>query len=595
MIGFLGEVTLWLASLVAFATLLNPHPWMWRVQSVLPSVCYGILLGAFALSDVSLALVAESGAHGDHWLFRLASSWANHQGSLLLWWAMIGAAGMVFLRKTDTPRLFQRQAHRCHALVGFLMGTYLLFTGSPFAPTAGEMPLGLNPLLHDQGLLIHPPILFAGYALTALVSVVACGLLTQPFPVQPSLMRLWRLTIALAWSVLGIGIGLGAWWAYRELGWGGWWFWDPVENASLLPWLVLTALLHAAPQGKARHTFYRCALVYSFLAWILCWLGTFLVRSGLLISVHSFVSDTFKGFFLLIMLMIYTVFVAVMWRRSPIGLVQDPPVALGSRPFLMGLQNYLVLGTAALVALGLFYPFFAMVAFDRALSVGAGFYNQTVLPLMALSVGVLVLLPGGMRFWTITTLGITLILAVILAAILPLSGWARLWALLPASLLVSVLAEARRVKMARTLGHLAMPLFAIAILGYGYGQRDEVLDLTPNTPVTMQGETLILRRVFTQDFPLYTALLAEVDRIKDHQQSTLMLSKRYYKARKTVTSEMTLTRTLWQDQGYLLAAASEDGGHMSVRVHIRPGMTLLWTSFAMMGLGGLAAAWRQRG
>jgi cytochrome c-type biogenesis protein CcmF len=593
LIGLLGEVTLWLASLLAFATLLNPHRWMWRMQSVLPCVCFGILMGAFAVSDVSLALVAESGAWGDILPFRLASTWANHQGSLLLWWAMIGAAGGVILYKGDVSS-FQKQAHRCHALLGFLMGTYLLFTGSPFAPTQGEVPLGLNPLLHDQGLLIHPPILFAGYALTALVSVVACGLLTQPFPVAPSLMRLWRLTIALAWSVLGIGIGLGAWWAYRELGWGGWWFWDPVENASLLPWLVLTALLHAAPQAKTRQTFYRCALLYSVLAWTLCWLGTFLVRSGLLISVHSFASDAFRGFLLLVMLVIHTVFVAVIWRRAPLSNEQDPPVALGSRPFLMGLQNYLVLATAALVALGLFYPFLALLIFNDSLSVGAGFYNQVVLPLIALSIGVLVFLPGGVKFWTVKTMGITLILAVVLAAVLPLFGWAQLWALLPASLLVAVLAEARRVKIARTLGHLAMPLFAIAILGYGYGQKDAVLDLKVNTPVVFQGETLILRRVFTQDFPLYTALLAEVDRINKKRQTTLTLARRHYKSRKTITSEMTLTRTLWQDQGYLMGGVSPDGQSISLRIHLRPGMNVLWTSFAMMGLGGLAAAWRQR-
>jgi cytochrome c biogenesis factor len=191
-------------------------------------------------------------------------------------------------------------------------------------------------------------------------------------------------------------------------------------------------------------------------------------------------------------------------------------------------------------------------------------------------------------------MGITLILAVILAAVLPMSGWAQLWALLPASLLVSVLAEARRVKIARTLGHLAMPLFAIAILGYGYGQKDVALDLKTNTPVVFQGETLTLRRVFTQDFPMYTALLAEVDRVHGKRQSTLTLARRHYKTRKTVTSEMTLTQTPWQDQGFLLAGLSEDGQQISVRVHIRPGMTLLWASFAMMGLGGLAAAWRQR-
>jgi cytochrome c biogenesis factor len=169
-----------------------------------------------------------------------------------------------------------------------------------------------------------------------------------------------------------------------------------------------------------------------------------------------------------------------------------------------------------------------------------------------------------------------------------------LWALLPASLLVAVLAEARRVKIARTLGHLAMPLFAIAILGYGYGQKDAVLDLKVNTPVVFQGETLILRRVFTQDFPLYTALLAEVDRINEKRQTTLTLARRHYKSRKTITSEMTLTRTLWQDQGYLMGGVSPDGQSISLRIHLRPGMNLLWTSFAMMGLGGLAAAWRQR-
>ena len=142
MIGLLGEVTLWLASLLAFATLLNPHPWMWRVQSVFPSVCFVILLGAFASSDVSLALVAESGAWGDTLPFRLASTWANHQGSLLLWWAMIGAAGFFFLRKADFPIPFQRQAHRCHALLGFSRGLGPRDTATPEVQFEPALALG---------------------------------------------------------------------------------------------------------------------------------------------------------------------------------------------------------------------------------------------------------------------------------------------------------------------------------------------------------------------------------------------------------------------------------------------------------------------
>jgi cytochrome c-type biogenesis protein CcmF len=506
---------------------------------------------------------------------------------------MMAAAGLFILARRDYPPDFQNAARRYHALIGFLIGTYLLFTRSPFAPSLGEPALGLNPLLHDQGLLIHPPILFAGYALTAMVSLVAYGLPTQPFPISPALMRLWRFTIALAWGVLAIGMGLGAWWAYRELGWGGWWFWDPVENASLLPWLVLTALLHAAPQAKTRATFYRYALIYSVLAWSLCWLGTFLVRSGLLISVHSFAEDSFRGLFLLLMLMIHTGFVYQGWRRARVPQTEDPPVALGSRPFLMGLQNYLVLAVTALVALGLFYPFFAGYVLNYPVSVGAGFYNQTVLPLMALAMGALVLLPGK-TFWRWKAIVATLILWVLLDAALPLSGWARLWGLLPAVLLVSVLGEARRVKLARTLGHLAMPLFAIAVLAYGYGQRDAVLDLKLNTPAVFEGETLTLRRVYEQKFPLYTGLMADVDKIESGHQTTLTLAKRYYQQRQTMTSEMTLISDFWQDRGYIIASFSPDGQSISVRQHIRPGMTLLWLSWGIMGLGGLLAALRQR-
>jgi c-type cytochrome biogenesis protein CcmF len=448
--------------------------------------------------------------------------------------------------------------------------------------------------LHDQGLLIHPPILFAGYALTAMVSMVAYGLLTQPFPLSPALMRLWRLSIALAWGVLAMGMGLGAWWAYRELGWGGWWFWDPVENASLLPWLVLTALLHEGPQAKTRRVFYRYALLYSVLAWSLCWLGTFLVRSGLLISVHSFAEDSFRGLLLLVMLIIHTGFVYHAWRRANLPQDADPPVTLGSRPFLMGLQNYLTLGVAALVGLGLFYPFFASSVLNYPVSVGPGFYNQTVLPLMALAVGALVFLPNVSTFWRWKALLVSLVLALALDAMLPLSGWARLWSLLPAALLVSVLGEAPRVKLPRTLGHLAMPLFAIAVLAYGYGQRDVVFDLKLNTPTVFEGETLTLRRLSEKELPLHTALIADVDRIQNGRQSTITLEKRYYRQRQTMTSEMTLVRDLWQDRGYLIGAISDDQQSLSVRLHIRPGMNLLWLSWGMMGLGGLLAAWRQR-
>ena len=589
MLSLIGEITLWAFAIVALACCLRPRKLLWHTYSYLPAVSFAILLYGFIAVDTSLQIVADSAAVGDELIFRIASTWANHQGSLLLWLTMIVTLGGIVGHLLEKDNRDNTAFMRYCSFLGFLLSSYIILISSPFEPATNKDIMGLNPLLHDHALTIHPPILFFGYAATAVVAALGFAILKTNKP-DAHLLNIWRLSTLLAWSVLTAGIGLGSWWAYRELGWGGWWFWDPVENASLLPWLVLTALLHSFVLMKKHPQFLRYGVIYSFLAWSLCLLGTFLVRSGLLISVHSFAVDSARGVMLLIMIFAHTTFIIQNWRTQS-GFIKMSKKSLA---FLISIQNYFLLSITALVAVGLFYPFFSEYILKTPVSVGASFYNQTVLPLFAVIMATLVFLPF---FYTTPKKNIffavtAIIFTIIIIYLVPLNGLAMLWAVLPATLFSSIIIDNNKQSSpAKLFGHLSLPLFCIAVLGYGYNQSDQIIDLQINTPFLINNKTITLRNISQTDGDIYIALNADIDIVNGNSQSTITVQKRLYKLRQTVTSEMTIISTWQQDTGYLLL--STDGKTAQIRIHNRPMMRVLWLSWAMMTLGGIMAFTRK--
>ncbi|MBM3618211.1 MAG: heme lyase CcmF/NrfE family subunit, partial [Alphaproteobacteria bacterium] len=343
-----------------------------------------LLLHAFAVSDFSVANVYQNSHTAKPMLYKITGSWGNHEGSMLLWvWmvAAFAAAFAVFNRHNDDERLFNGALIAlAWVSAGFLL--FILLTSNPFerlspVPFEGQ---DLNPLLQDIGLAIHPPLLYLGYVGFSVVFALTTGALLTGRAIDSAWAKQVQPWALLAWGLLTWGIGLGSWWAYRELGWGGWWFWDPVENISLLPWVSGTALIHCLLVLGKRPMLQNWTLLLSILTFALSLMGTFLVRSGLLTSVHSFASDPERGMYIL--LFTATLIGGSLWLyaiRYPKPTAPDfTPV---SREGGILVNNLLLLTACATVFLGIIYPIMLQVFDLPSVSVGAPFYDAIMLPL----------------------------------------------------------------------------------------------------------------------------------------------------------------------------------------------------------------------
>ncbi|MFQ5346700.1 MAG: heme lyase CcmF/NrfE family subunit [Rhodothalassiaceae bacterium] len=357
-------------------------------QFLFVAMAFASLVQAFVSSDFSLLVVAQNSHTEKPLLYKIAGVWGNHEGSLVLWVLMLGFFGtLVALLGRSLPALFKARVLAVQAMItsGFLL--FLLLTSNPFArldpaPLEGR---GLNPLLQDPGLAFHPPLLYLGYVGFSVAFSFAVAALVEG-RVGPAWARWMRPWVLVAWMALTAGIALGSWWAYYELGWGGWWFWDPVENASFMPWLAGTALLHSAIVVEKRDALKRWTILLAILTFSLSLLGTFLVRSGVLTSVHAFAVDPARGVFILglLALAIGGSLFLYAWRANTLeggGLF-----AAISRESALVLNNILLSVATAIVFIGTLYPLFLDILSGEKISVGAPYYARTFVPLMMLLV-----------------------------------------------------------------------------------------------------------------------------------------------------------------------------------------------------------------
>jgi cytochrome c-type biogenesis protein CcmF len=372
--GVLNSNALWQSSARPLALL----------QWSLVAFAFAVLEVAFLQSDFSVLYVSEHSNSLLPWPYKMAALWGGHEGSLLLWVFLLGvwSSAVALFSKT----LAQDMVARVLSVMGMISSGFLLFiltTSNPFArllPAASEGQ-DLNPLLQDPGLVIHPPMLYMGYVgmSVAFAFAIAALMAGRLDIVWARWSRPWTL---VAWTFLTFGIGLGSWWAYYELGWGGWWFWDPVENASLMPWLVATALIHSLMVTEKRGSFKAWTVLLAIAAFSLSLLGTFLVRSGVLTSVHAFASDPARGIFILVFLalVVGSSLTLFAWRAPTVSL--GSPMALLSKETFL-LANSVLLSTATLaVLLGTLYPLIIDALNMGKLSVGPPYFNVVFAPLM---------------------------------------------------------------------------------------------------------------------------------------------------------------------------------------------------------------------
>jgi len=587
-----------------------------QTQFVLIAFAFGCLTLAFLNNDFSVTYVAQHSNSRLPTAYRVAAVWGGHEGSLLLWLMMLnGWTLAVSLLSRQLPRAMVARVIGVLGLVaaGFLL--FILLTSNPFErllPAAAEGK-DLNPLLQDPGLVFHPPMLYMGYVGFSVAFAFAIAALLAG-RLDAAWARWSRPWTTVAWLFLTLGIALGSWWAYYELGWGGWWFWDPVENASFMPWLVGTALIHSLAVTEKRGCFRNWTVLLAISAFSLSLLGTFLVRSGVLSSVHAFATDPARGIFILAFLVVViggslTLFA---WRAPTVGL--GGAFALLSRETLLLVNNVLFVVAAGSVLLGTLYPLFIDALGMGKLSVGPPYFNTVFVPIMVPLLFLVGL--GPLARWKqldaremARRLRLPAVLALAAGAGLPfaMGRWSPLVALglllaawIAASTLMQVIARLRAGAAPVSfwgmhLAHLGVAVFVAGVtLVNGYEVEKDVRMQIGDT-VGLGGYTVRLLGVREVPGPNYVAQRGEVELSKgDRVLRTMHPEKRAYFSSQMPMTETAIdsgfTRDVYVSLGERLSGSGADAA-WSVRVYYKPFVMWIWGGCVLMALGGgLAAA-----
>jgi cytochrome c-type biogenesis protein CcmF len=580
---------------------------------------FATLIVAFARSDFSVALVANNSHTLKPMIYKIAGAWGNHEGSMALWCLVtlgFGAAGAQWMR---TGRdVFEARALGIQGLLAVGALAYLLFASSPFlrldpAPFQGA---GLNPLLQDPALSIHPPMLYLGYVGYSFVfALAAAGMMeARVDSVWAKEARRWSLA---AFIPLTLGIALGSYWAYYELGWGGWWFWDPVENASLMPWLIGAALLHSVVVTEKREGFGAWSALLAVLAFLFSIMGAFLVRSGILTSVHAFAVDPERGMLLLFGLLTYGGFALVLFAMRAPKLSGGKPWMLLSREGALMANNIVLIVAALTVLLGTLFPLMAEAA-GRTISVGEPYFNLTFTPMLALLLLVLPVVQAwawgkaDLKNWSKWAIGGSTLALVFLAlgvGLWDISIGAALGLALGAWLVIGALWELKRRAVTpgrvfrlpprvwgMTLAHIGLGLFVIGAVVETTGRYESTVALAEGGSGTVAGWTLTLEQVRAIEGPNWYADRAQLTATRGSAKAVMTPMKRYYPAAQMPTTETAIHKT---GTGDLYAALGEqrivDGEPRWVfRVYYNPMIDLLYFGVILMAMGGTFSLWPRR-
>lgn len=580
---------------------------------------FACLSHAFLTDDFSVAYVAENSNSMLPWYYKFSAVWGAHEGSLLLWALIL--AGWTTAVSLGSRQLPQAMLARVLAVMGMISTGFLLFlvaTSNPFARLLPNVPADgrdLNPLLQDIGLISHPPILYMGYVGFSVAFSFAIAALLDG-KLDAAWARWSRPWTTVAWAFLGLGITLGSWWAYYELGWGSWWFWDPVENASFMPWLVGAALIHSLAATEKRGVFKSWTVLMAIAAFSLSLLGTFLVRSGVLTSVHAFATDPTRGVFILVFLLVVVGgSLALFALRAPVVKSQTG-FGIWSRETLILINNLLLSVAAAMILLGTLYPMVLDALTGAKLSVGPPYFNAMFVPLMALLMGVLAV--GVISRWKDTpirwlismltpVLAVSVMLALVAMILHDTFNWAvagvcllAAWVLL--SGLRDIIDKTRHKGLIRGLpalgrsywgmhlGHLGFVVCALGVVLSSVGSVERDLRMTSGDAVELGGYEFVFEGMSQRQGPNYDAQRGSVRVMRDGREvAALHPEKRVYRAQQAPTTEAGIQGGLTRDLFVALGEPLENGA-WAVRVQVKPFVRWIWLGGILMALGGLLAA-----
>ncbi|MBC34209.1 MAG: hypothetical protein CMN01_06255 [Rickettsiales bacterium] len=346
-------------------------------------ISFSCLSYSFLYSDFSLEVVTKNSNSQLPLIYKFTGVWGNHEGSILLWLLVMSLFGFLFSRQKTKYLEFQKNALGTQNILCFLVCSFVVFTSNPFQKNFPPSVEGadLNPLLQDPGLVIHPPFLYLGYVGFSIVYSISVGVLLSSDK-KFKFIEILKPWVLISWICLTCGIGLGSWWAYYELGWGGFWFWDPVENASLLPWLTASALMHTIVIAEKKNVFLNWTIILSLITFSLSLLGTFLVRSGVLVSVHAFASDPTRGIFIILLLILVSGFGIFLYLKNMNYFINENNVNFFSREGAISVNNIFLISLSFTILIGTIYPIFSSIIFKSKISVGAPFFNSILTPVM---------------------------------------------------------------------------------------------------------------------------------------------------------------------------------------------------------------------
>ncbi|KIC19502.1 heme lyase CcmF/NrfE family subunit [Leisingera sp. ANG-DT] len=586
-----------------------------QAQFLFTAFSFGALMWAFITSDFSLKLVTLNSHSAKPMLYKISGTWGNHEGSMLLWVLIVSLFGaMASVFGGGLPPTLKARVLSVQAAIGVAFFAFILFTSNPFLrltvpPFDGQ---DLNPLLQDPGLAFHPPFLYLGYVGLSMAFSFAVAALIEG-RIDAAWGRWVRPWTLAAWVFLTIGIALGSWWAYYELGWGGFWFWDPVENASFMPWLLAAALLHSAIVVEKREALKSWTILLAILAFGFSLIGTFIVRSGIITSVHAFANDPERGVFILFILAFFTGGALTLFAARAQAMEAKGLFGMVSRETALVANNILLAVSCFVVFFGTVWPIIAEMVFARKLSVGPPFFNSAFTPFMVV-LG-LIMPIGAMLPWKRGRIGkvawqlrYVFVLAVSLGALawamqtgksalgpvgLFLGSWmvfgalADLWLRSGKANRLGRMLRLPRADWGKAVAHGGLGITIFAIAGLTAWEQEDIRVAQLGEPFDVGAFTLKLTDVSREQGPNYFTTKGRVEVTRNGRPEAVMFpEKRDYPVAKMPTTEAAIDYRVTRDL-YVVLGDQQADGSWTMRTYIKPFANWIWVGCILMSLGGL--------
>ena len=612
MLNLIGNYSLIFALLISFATIffsyknfkstknLNSEVFISiSLQFFLICVSFITLLLAFVVSDFSNLAVYYNSHTTKPLFYKISGTWGNHEGSLLLWLLVLSLFSSIFFISTkkllksfrSLSILFQQIL-----ILGFIL--FIFFTSNPFElilPIPNE-GLGLNPILQDPALAIHPPILYLGYVGSSIIfssslAAMVCNYINKDWAVD---LKKWTL---VSWIFLTIGIMLGSIWAYYELGWGGFWFWDPVENVSLMPWFCLTALLHCTSVLEKRLQLKSWTIILSLCTFLLSMSGTFLVRSGILNSVHTFANDPERGIFVLAFLTILILISLIIFFKFNNFEKRTESFFLSKESAII-INNWFMMYFLAVVLVGTVYPIFLEVITSEKISVGPPYFNQLIFPLLIpflliMALGTKLEWIKSKKFGTKLKEIFILILSILISYLIVKhlnSKILYLTVLISSALYLFFISiidlNNKKLKVSQKISHLAFSILIISIIFNGIFSKEFSVNLKIGEEKQLLDYNIKFEKISKKEIDNYTSLKAEILIKENNKQLEFYPELRLYKIPETITSEADIKTNLFSDN-LVVVNYLKDSDYLNIRYQKKPFMLIIWFSVIMLGVGGI--------